>query len=220
MPAPGVLSTSIRPPCLSTIARALASPRAGAGDRVALGLLGAEEAVEDARQLLLGDAAAGVGDGDPDDAVVPLGRDVDTSARLGELERVRDEVVDDLTEPHAVAAHLHGQPAVAAADSSISRAAAGVAAVTACRRSSSMSRVEQALEEEWVGVPRLDRTAEQFGDRRADVDRPARTVEARDVQRERHVLDERAVALLDRGRARAKPGEAHGLLIGSGPRPG
>jgi hypothetical protein len=115
VPAPGVLSTSIRPPCLSTIARALASPRAGAGDRVALGLLGAEEAVEDARQLLLGDAAAGVGDGDPDDAVVPLGRDVDTSARLGELERVRDEVVDDLTEPHAVAAHLHGQPAVAVA---------------------------------------------------------------------------------------------------------
>jgi hypothetical protein len=79
-----------------------AEAETGAGRHPHLSLLAAEEAREEPVELRLVDTDAGVGDRDFDGlAVAPQG-DGDRPAGVGLLERVGDEVVDDLPEPLAV----------------------------------------------------------------------------------------------------------------------
>src|SRR6476660_2149284 len=81
----------MRPPCASTIARAIASP------------LDAMEADKDPLAIGHGDARAVVGDADLDGAIVARsGGDVDGPARGGVLDGVADEVPDDLGDAVAI----------------------------------------------------------------------------------------------------------------------
>ena len=57
--------------------------------------------------------------------------------------------------------------------------------------------MEDRLEEQGVGLPLRERVAEQVDDRRADVHRVEVRVDRRDVEGERHVLDELPVAALE-----------------------
>ena len=66
-----------------------------------------------------------------------------------------------------------------------------------------VERVEDLLEEAGVLRPLLDRVAEKVDDCRADVRRAA-ALERDDVERERHLFDEPAVALLERGAPRTE----------------
>src|SRR3546814_774708 len=71
---------------------------------VALDLI---EGLEHACQMPVGNADAGIGDGDRDPALAaPRGANRDPSARGGELDRVRQEVDQDLAEIALVAAEV------------------------------------------------------------------------------------------------------------------
>jgi hypothetical protein len=64
---------------------------------VALGIVDLEELLEDAGLLFRGDAEAGVDDHDPNPSAAGAGGD-EHAARLGVLERVRDQVAEDALE--------------------------------------------------------------------------------------------------------------------------
>ena len=61
------------------------------------GFVGAVEAVEDVRQVGLGDARAGVCDGECGGAVVAVGADADLAAVVVVVDGVGEEVGDDLS---------------------------------------------------------------------------------------------------------------------------
>ena len=75
----------------------------GARDRLVLRPLRAEEAIEQVSLRLRRDAHAGVGDLDANVAVALGGAEVDSAAGRRELQRVREEVVDHLSDAHRVA---------------------------------------------------------------------------------------------------------------------
>src|SRR5581483_9973665 len=77
-------------------------PEADAGNRIGLRALGPEEAFEEVRLLFLRDPDAGVAHLDPRATTADDGADVHAAAARGELERVRDEVVEHLSDPDRV----------------------------------------------------------------------------------------------------------------------
>ncbi len=93
-----------RPADRQTEARAL--------DRLLRGVRRAEEALEEVLLLFLRDAGARVRDLDHDRAKLLARPHLDVAARRGELDRIRDEVVEQLRDPHLVPAHddrpVHG----------------------------------------------------------------------------------------------------------------
>ena len=108
VPSPTTLVTSISPSCMSTIERTIASPRPLPDALRLAGVRAAVEAIEDPRQLV---------GRDPRPAVAHLercllgpGREMDrypTAARR-ELQRVADEVGEELDDALAVEAQLDG----------------------------------------------------------------------------------------------------------------
>ena len=79
---------------------------AGALDRLIRRVRSAEESVEEPSLVLLGHAHAVVGDFDHADVCMSRGPHADVSTGRSELQGVRDEVVEDLSEPGSIARHL------------------------------------------------------------------------------------------------------------------
>ena len=102
-PPPSALAAVAVPPCSSATRCTIASPRPEPG--LAAGLVRAPEAVEDLRQVLLGEARAVVADRDP--AAGDL--DLDRAALGAPLGGVVEQVGDRATEPLAVAADQRGR---------------------------------------------------------------------------------------------------------------
>ena len=82
-------------------------PDAEAAARAVDGVVRLHEQIEDLRQHVGRDADALVGD--PQHGVVAFAADehADDAVAARELERVGNEVADDLLEPHRIAAHPH-----------------------------------------------------------------------------------------------------------------
>ena len=99
----------IVPPCASTIARAIASPRPLPPAVASAAAVDAMEAFEDGLELVGGDARTGVGDRDRQPAAVfGASRDADRVARLGVGYRVADEVAQNLGQPVGVGVQRAG----------------------------------------------------------------------------------------------------------------
>ena len=93
----------MRPPCSSTIRLVIARPRPVPPFLRVLELSTCWNSLEDPRLVLGGDADAGVGDRDHEAAALDLRPDAHR-ARVGELDRVADQVHQHLGDPALVAA--------------------------------------------------------------------------------------------------------------------
>src|SRR4051812_14885716 len=83
-------------------------PEPGARNLAIERTLRPEEALEEALTLAFGEADPAILDLDRDLAVPAVDREVDAPRVGAEFDRIRDEVVDHLGEPAAVAAHRGG----------------------------------------------------------------------------------------------------------------
>ena len=110
VPTSTALSSSIRPPCRSTIVLAIARPRPVPGIAFSEARELRKKRSNSCVLLVLGEAERRCRStsitATPSTAV---SRDLDASAGRRELERVRDEVVEHLREPRGIALQRHGQ---------------------------------------------------------------------------------------------------------------
>ena len=83
-------------------------PDSQAAARAVDGVVGLHEQVEDLRQHVGRDADALVGDAQHRVVAFAPDEHADHAFAARELERIRDQVADDLLEPHRIAAHPHG----------------------------------------------------------------------------------------------------------------
>jgi hypothetical protein len=71
-----------------------------------LGFARLPETVEQVRQILSCDSGAGIGDAKQHAAIARFGRDRDATSASGELERVADQVLEDLQQAVAIGPEL------------------------------------------------------------------------------------------------------------------
>ncbi len=96
-PAPGVLCRATSPPCARTMSRVMASPRPVPDRRCCTGLV---VALEEPRAIGLTDADPGVAHQDPARGAIGGGAEEDGAAVAVVGDRVGEQVVDDLPQPH------------------------------------------------------------------------------------------------------------------------
>ena len=97
-PLPTELSTATLPRIVSTMCLTIDRPRPGPTELARSARVDAIEALEDPRQVLGGDAGAGVGDHEPDARVVGRGAHDDARPRRAILDGVVDQVRQDVLE--------------------------------------------------------------------------------------------------------------------------
>ena len=112
-PAPGWLSSVMRPPMRLTMRSLMLEPEAGAAIVAGDALVGLLEFAENALLRLGRDADAGVAHQETDFVGPDAGLDDQRhAAGRGELDRVAGEIEQHLPQPRGVADHLHRQPLV------------------------------------------------------------------------------------------------------------